>query len=234
MAVAVVAGLVVGGLLYWHYDRLPGTNGKEISEVMGSSPASATTKTPNVDTQSKGVQPQTIDATKAQIANYAMAPQQVSALSQTPSAAYADPVNSDHFGVLNAEADYAKVLKDSAAWHKKRPATISINRANTGEPSKQQSSIITNTLSQGRAEQYSGAAVTTMTASVPVVTKGHGKRQHHHVKHPADLARAEKSAFHKTLKANTMAAVGVDRLSAHLSSNPHTQIKTGRIVRHSK
>lgn len=231
MAVALVSALVVGGLVYWHYNKLPGTNGKEISEVLGSSPLTATTKVPNVDVQSEGIKMQTIDATKAQIANYAMAPQQVAVMPQTPSGAYADPVNSDHYGVLTAEDDYAKVLRDSTAWHSRHPATVAVTRANRGTPSKLHSSIMTNTLSQGRAEQYSAAAVTALTASVPVTTKGHGKQQPSFIKHPADLARAEKSAFHKTLKANTMAAVGVDRLSAHLSSNPHTQIKTGRVVK---
>jgi hypothetical protein len=231
MAVALLSAAVIGGLLYWHHNKLPGSNGKEISEVMGSSPLTATTKVPNVDVQSEGIKPTNIDANKAQIANYADAPKQVAVMPQTPSAAYADPVNADHYGVLNAEADYTKVLRDSAAWHSRHPATVSLNRTNRGDPSKQMISMVANTLSQGRAEQYSAAAVTTMTASVPVVTKGHGKQQPSYVKHPSDLARAEKSAHHKTLKANTMAAVGVDRLSAHLSSNPHTQIKTGRVVK---
>ncbi len=232
MAVPLVAALVVGGLVYWHYDKMiPGSNGKEISEVMGSSPLTATTKVPNVDVQSAGIKMDTIDANNAQIANYADAPKQVAVMPQTPSAAYADPVNADHYGVLNAEADYTKVLRDSAAWHSRHPATISLNRTNRGDPSKQLVSVVANTLSQGRAEQYSAAAVTTMTASVPVTTKGHGKQQPSYIKHPADLARAEKSAHHKTLKANTMPAMGVDNFSAHLSSNPHTQIKTGRIVK---
>jgi hypothetical protein len=234
MTAALIAGVTIGGLLYWHYNKLPGTNGKEISEVLGSTPMTATTKVPNVDKQSEGVKPQTIDAVNAQIANYADAPKQTAVMPQTQSAAYADPVNSDHFGVLNAEADYAKVIKDSEAWHRRRPATISLTRANRGDPSKQLMPMIANVLSQGRAEQYAGVAVTTKTASIPVVTKGHGKQQPSYVKHPADLARAEKSAHHKTLKANTMPPVGMDRLSAHLSTNPHTQIKTGRIVRHSK
>lgn len=231
MAVPLVAALTIGGLVYWHWSKLPGSDGKEISEVLGSSPLTSATKVPNVDVQSSGIQPTNIDANKAQIANYADAPKQTAVMPQTQSAAYADPVSADHYGVLNAEADYEKVLRDSAAWHSRHPATVSLNRTNRGDPSKQLISVVANTFSQGRAEQYSAAAVTTMTASVPVVTKGHGKQQPSYVKHPADLARAEKSAHHKTLKANTMAAVGVDRLSAHLSSNPHTQIKTGRVVK---
>lgn len=234
MTAAIIAGLTVGGLFYWHYNKLPGTNGKQISEVLGSTPMTATTKVPDVDKQSAGVKPQTVDAVKGQVANYADAPRQVSPLPQTASAAYADPVNSDHYGVLTAEDDYAKVIKDSEAWHRRHPASISLNRANRGDPSKLQMSVIANSLSQGRAEQYAAVAVPTLTASIPVVTKGHGKQQPSYIKHPADLARAEKSAFHKTLKANTMPPVGVDRLSAHLSTNPHTQIKTGRIVRRSK
>lgn len=228
----IVAGGAAAAVAYNYY-KLPAPSGMDVNETLGESSITQNRRVPDYDKQSAGVTPTPNPGLGAQVGpNPKGSPSAVTVIPPAQSPTYPGPASTDHFGIINAPADYEKIVKTSQSWLTRHPASTPVTKGR-GDPlglSKNALSLA-NFHAVGKGEQYSGAVVPAALASLPVTSNGHSKGIQHPTKHAADSSRAEKSQWLNTLRAGIYPAVGVHPDSAHTSTNPHTQIKIGKAVR---